>query len=258
MGKYEDFLRKASLLEESLKNIWRDTLILKEEIEKFIDQSSNDSLDELIDTTNEDELIDAKEFHIDNHILKGEVNNTYFEKLPYSTRGDEPRIITPRYILVHWTGGWTAESTLQYLQESRAGSYHIIIDRCGKIYNCMPLNYRAWHAGVSRWEGYNDLNSHSIGIAFANRGFLYNRIEYIPSTNYKLELKLKVRKKSSKNVPFPDAYYEEYTDAALSQFEELVQEIRSFYGKLPVIGHHHVSPGRKVDPGPLFDFTKYL
>ena len=258
MGKYEDFLRKASLLEESLKNIWKDTLILKEEIEKFIDQSSDD---QLIDQSSDDDqssLDDVKEFHIDNHILKGEVNNTYFEKLPYSTRGDEPRFITPKYILVHWTAGWTAESTLQYLEESRAGSYHIIIDRCGKIYNCMPLNYRAWHAGVSGWRGYNDLNSHSIGIAFANRGFLYDRIEYIPNTNYKLKLKEIVGKKSSRNVPFPDAYYEEYTDEALNQFEKLVQVIRSFYGKLPVIGHHHVSPGRKSDPGPLFDFTKYL
>jgi N-acetylmuramoyl-L-alanine amidase len=47
-------------------------------------------------------------------------------------------------------------------------SYHYIIDpRDGSRVQLVWDSRRAWHAGKSVWQGQRDLNTHSIGIAFA-------------------------------------------------------------------------------------------
>jgi len=85
---------------------------------------------------------------------------------------------------------------------------------------------RAWHAGVSLWEGVEDINSCSIGIELANPGPL----EELP--------------------PFPEAQ--------MAALEWLIADIQVRWD-IPVsriLGHQEVAPGRKFDPGPKFDWAR--
>ena len=49
-------------------------------------------------------------------------------------------------------------------------SSHYLIGRDGKIINLVDEKNRAWHAGVSRWKGIDNLNNISIGIELENPG----------------------------------------------------------------------------------------
>jgi N-acetyl-anhydromuramoyl-L-alanine amidase len=48
-------------------------------------------------------------------------------------------------------------------------SYHAIIDRDGTVFSLVPTELRAWHAGVSSFEGRDECNDYSVGLSFANR-----------------------------------------------------------------------------------------
>lgn len=74
-------------------------------------------------------------------------------------------------VVLHHTAGASAMSTIRYLWKPwiRA-SYHYIIEKDGTVFKCVPASKRAWHAGSSEGPGGHDVNSHTIGIAFANRG----------------------------------------------------------------------------------------
>jgi len=52
-------------------------------------------------------------------------------------------------------------------------SSHYVVDELGKILQLVPEARRAWHAGVSSWEGESDINSRSIGIEIGNPGHSY-------------------------------------------------------------------------------------
>jgi N-acetyl-anhydromuramyl-L-alanine amidase AmpD len=47
-----------------------------------------------------------------------------------------------------------------------AVSYHCIVARTGKRTVLAPPTARAWHAGVSSWQGRKDANSWSLGLAW--------------------------------------------------------------------------------------------
>ena len=53
--------------------------------------------------------------------------------------------------------------------EARVSS-HYTVDEDGTIYQHVPENSRAWHAGVSYWAGARDINARSIGIEVVNPG----------------------------------------------------------------------------------------
>lgn len=48
-------------------------------------------------------------------------------------------------------------------------SYHVIVDRDGTVYALVPTIRRAWHAGVSSFQGRANCNDYTIGLSFANR-----------------------------------------------------------------------------------------
>ena len=90
----------------------------------------------------------------------------------------------------------------------------------------VPEARRAWHAGLSSWDGETDINSCSIGIEIANPGHPGG----LP--------------------PFPDAQIESV--AALAK--DIVTRWR--HPGHRVLGHSDVAPGRKVDPGELFPWQR--
>jgi AmpD protein len=104
-------------------------------------------------------------------------------------------------------------------------SCHILIQRNGKIIQYVPLNRRAWHAGESNYCGRTCCNDFSIGIEV----------------------------EGSDEIPFTDDQY-----LALKQ---VTREIMGYYPSITldrITSHAAIAPGRKTDPGPMFDWPRYI
>lgn len=101
-------------------------------------------------------------------------------------------------------------------------SAHYLIAMDGTLYQLVAEANRAWHAGVGIWQGQRDINSRSIGIELDNCG----------------------------TVPFPESQ--------MVALEKLLHEIMNRWKILPVnvIAHSDFALGRKVDPGPKFDWRR--
>jgi len=102
-------------------------------------------------------------------------------------------------------------------------SAHCLIERDGKITQFVSFLNRAWHAGESSWRGEQACNDYSIGI----------ELEGTDDLNY--------------------------TDQQYRQLNELVSSLMSHYPEIKsdaVSGHSEISPGRKTDPGPAFDWAR--
>lgn len=98
-------------------------------------------------------------------------------------------------------------------------SAHFFIRRDGQLIQFVPVTARAWHAGVSIWEGRERCNDFSLGIEL----------------------------EGDDDKPFAPAQYA--TLQTLLQALTLALPIRA------VTSHSHVAPGRKTDPGPHFDWA---
>lgn len=98
-------------------------------------------------------------------------------------------------------------------------SAHFLIRRDGEVLQFVDCERRAWHAGRSSWRGRADCNDHSIGIEL--EGLEGDRFE-------------------------PPQY------AALAR---LLRALVRRYAIREVVGHEHVAPGRKQDPGAGFAWT---
>ncbi len=90
--------------------------------------------------------------------------------------------LSTRYIIVHTSEGGL-NSTLESLSHGKQieGSYrtygghgHFVIARNGDVYQVLNTRYRADHAGLSMWEGIEDISSHSLAIELV--GFHYGEI----------------------------------------------------------------------------------
>jgi AmpD protein len=101
-------------------------------------------------------------------------------------------------------------------------SAHFLIDRKGCLTQFVSCNERAWHAGASIFEGRERCNDFSIGIELEGSD---------------------------------DDVFENVQYATLSALTHaLVQR----YLISVVAGHSDIAPGRKTDPGPFFDWKRYL
>jgi len=104
-------------------------------------------------------------------------------------------------------------------------SAHCLIERTGQITQYVNFADRAWHAGLSCFEGRDKCNDFAIGIEL----------------------------EGSNEQPFTDAQY--------LALQALTQEIMRTYPHITkerIVGHCDVSPGRKIDPGQYFDWQRYL
>jgi len=132
-----------------------------------------------------------------------------------------------RHIVIHYTGMDTAASAIERLCDpaSRVSS-HYMIDEKGTVYVLVDENHRAWHAGIAYWDGIRDINSTSIGIELANPGH--------------------------------ENGYRAFTEAQMFSLETLLNEILARHSISPknVLGHSDIAPGRKADPGELFDWER--
>ncbi len=95
------------------------------------------------------------------------------EPLPFvrSPNSDGPMV--PEYLVIHYTAGSSARSSLDWFSNSAArASAHLVIGRDGAITQLVPFDRVAWHAGRSSWQGRDGLNRFSVGIELDNAGKL--------------------------------------------------------------------------------------
>jgi AmpD protein len=103
-------------------------------------------------------------------------------------------------------------------------SAHMLIERSGKLVQFVSFSDRAWHAGPSCFEGRDNCNDYSIGIEL----------------------------EGTDEEPYTDEQY-----LALSAVTGLLLEHYAQLGVDRIVGHSDVAPGRKTDPGPAFDWSRY-
>lgn len=126
-------------------------------------------------------------------------------------------------MVLHYTAMTSARAALERLCDPVAEvSAHYLIGGDGTLWQMVAEDRRAWHAGAGEWCGLDDINSRSIGIELDNRG----------------------------DHPF--------AARQMDVLEELLKGIfeRWSIGGAAVIGHSDMAPGRKVDPGPRFDWER--
>ena len=99
-------------------------------------------------------------------------------------------------------------------------SAHFLIRRDGALEQYVACDQRAWHAGLSTWNGRQGCNDFSIGIEL----------------------------EGCDELPFEEAQY-----VALA---ELLDVLKRSYPLAAVVGHADIAPGRKSDPGPNFDWQR--
>ncbi len=132
----------------------------------------------------------------------------------------------PDMLILHYTGMDDAQRACEWLCNpvSRV-SCHYLIDEVGVITYMVDEGLRAWHAGVSSWQGGNDLNSSSIGIEIHNPGH--------------------------------SGGYPDFPHAQMLAVIALSKDIVARYGIEPrrVLAHSDIAPSRKIDPGEKFDWA---
>lgn len=146
----------------------------------------------------------------------------------HSSGNVEPRrgVARANMLLLHYTGMRSGAAAIDWLArpESKV-SCHYVVDVDGRITQMVPEALRAWHAGLSSWQGVTDVNSLSIGIEIQNPG---HELGY---------------------HPFPPAQM----DAVAALSLDIVR--RNDIPAARVLAHSDVAPQRKIDPGERFDWA---
>jgi len=104
-------------------------------------------------------------------------------------------------------------------------SAHLLIDRTGRVTQYVPLHSRAWHAGQSSYCGRDNCNDFSIGI----------ELEGLDTDTY------------------TEAQYQSLAEATAA-----IMEAYPAIDKSRITGHSDIAPGRKLDPGPGFDWRHFF
>lgn len=99
-------------------------------------------------------------------------------------------------------------------------SSHFFIRRDGSLIQFVPCTKRAWHAGVSKWEGREKCNDFSIGIELEGSDF------------------------------------EAFEPKQYDTLKLLIESLKMTYPIQSVVGHSDIAPGRKTDPGPYFNWNE--
>jgi N-acetyl-anhydromuramoyl-L-alanine amidase len=103
-------------------------------------------------------------------------------------------------------------------------SAHLLITRDGELLQFVSFDDRAWHAGVSAYCGRENCNDFSIGIEL----------------------------EGTDELPYTDAQYR-----VLQNVSRVLLAAYPAMSARDIVGHCDIAPGRKTDPGPAFDWSRY-
>lgn len=101
-----------------------------------------------------------------------------------------------------------------------AVSAHFLVQRTGRIVQFVSIQDRAWHAGASVWCGVSNCNDYALGIELEGlEGRTFEPVQYRAAAR-------------------------------------LLRHAAQVWPVTEVVGHEHVAPGRKADPGSGFDWAR--
>ena len=103
-------------------------------------------------------------------------------------------------------------------------SAHLLIRRTGELVQFVAFDKRAWHAGVSNFEGREQCNDFALGIEL----------------------------EGSDNQPYTQVQYKQ-----LVLVTKVLMHHYPLLNKNRICGHDKIAPGRKTDPGLAFDWLAY-
>jgi N-acetylmuramoyl-L-alanine amidase len=177
--------------------------------------------------------------------------------VPFIASPNHGGIIAPEYLVIHFTAGRSAASSIDWFKNPAASaSAHLVIGLDGSISQMVPFNKKAWHAGVSRWNSVTGLNNYSIGIELDNPGKLRKVGDKWISwfgAEYASDVVLEAVHKHQ-DTP---AGWHVFTSMQLDACILVSQLLISHYGLKDVLGHDDIAPFRKEDPGPAFPMESF-
>ncbi|GLQ19842.1 N-acetylmuramoyl-L-alanine amidase [Algimonas porphyrae] len=138
----------------------------------------------------------------------------------------DERTLPISMLVLHYTGMETGAAALERLTESAAKvSAHYLVEEDGRVFQLVEDDRRAWHAGVSAWNGISNVNSASIGIEIVNGGHDYG----LPA----------------------------YPDVQINALIPLCKRLIRRFDIRPqnIVGHSDIAPDRKDDPGERFPWA---
>jgi len=157
----------------------------------------------------------------------------YLVNLRHPAQASYPRV---KMLVIHYTADHF-HGSLRTLTGPEVSSHYLIPaippQLAGKpvIWQLVPEEQLAWHAGVSFWRGNQRVNDISIGIELENSGFTQhgNQKQFYP-----------------------------FAPSQIAVLEKLLPEIIERYQIAPenIVAHGDIAPQRKVDPGPLFPWQQ--
>ena len=112
---------------------------------------------------------------------------------------------------------WDAHPYYGKIRGLRVSS-HFLVRRDGALLQFVSCDRRAWHAGRSSWRGRDECNDYSVGV----------ELEGLEG--------------------------ETFEDVQYRTLERVLRGLAKRYPITEAVGHEHVAPGRKIDPGPGFDW----
>lgn len=150
--------------------------------------------------------------------------STAIIEAPSPNQNDRQRPVS--MLVLHYTGMENGQAALNRMCDAEAQvSAHYMIEEDGRVFRLVEEDKRAWHAGVSEWNGITDVNSASIGIEIVNGGHDYG---------------------------LPD-----FPDVQINALIPLCKRIIAAHMIAPrnIIGHSDIAPERKNDPGEKFPWS---
>lgn len=163
----------------------------------------------------------------------------------------------PDSIVIHYTAGGSAESAVQTLSNPEVkASAHLVVGRQGEIYQLVPFDTVAWHAGRSRWQGRSGYNKYAVGIEIDNAGRLEpNGNGGFVSWFNKLYDPEDVIEATHRNESRP-TFWHRFTEPQIERVFELCRLLSRTYPIREILGHEEIAPKRKIDPGPAFPLDR--
>jgi len=167
------------------------------------------------------------------------MNSDYFRLSPH--HDERPEHCTIKLLVIHnislppssFDGPWIDDLFMGRLDvnahpyfkqlEGLRVSAHQLIRRSGDIIQYVPFDKRAWHAGISSWQGETHCNDFSIGIEL----------------------------EGTDDLAFTNIQYEklaEVVKALTFRYPDIIND--------SICGHSDIAPGRKTDPGDKFDWQR--
>lgn len=150
--------------------------------------------------------------------------STAIIEAPSPNQNDRQRPVS--MLVLHYTGMENGQAALNRMCDAEAQvSAHYMIEEDGRVFRLVDEDKRAWHAGVSEWNGITDVNSASIGIEIVNGGHDYG---------------------------LPD-----FPDVQINALIPLCKRIIAAHRIAPrnIVGHSDIAPERKTDPGEKFPWS---